>query len=76
MATQTEAVLPVRRPGLRGEGAEGAALVNIPDPEVWFSDRNVIVAAVDEAKKEKHLFKCHQDMLGQRLPSTHAERHV
>lgn len=69
MATQTEAVLPVKRPRLGDEEAKGAALVDIPDPEVWFSDRNVIVAAVDEAKKEKHLFKCHRDMLAQRLPA-------
>lgn len=44
-------------------------LNDTPNAEVWMADGNIIVAAVDESKKQRHLFKCHRGFLCKRLPA-------
>jgi hypothetical protein len=67
MAAQAEAVPPAKRPRLEEDVAEDAALVDIPDSEVWFSDGNIIIASVDDVNQQRHLFKCHRAVLARRL---------
>lgn len=65
MATRTDAVPPAKRARLE----DSEALLDTPDEEVWFSDGNIIVAAVDDVKNRRHLFKCHRGLLAKRLPA-------
>ncbi|KAI0086521.1 hypothetical protein BDY19DRAFT_995812 [Irpex rosettiformis] len=44
------------------------AVKDIQDQEIWMSDGNIIIAALDEAKNERHLFKCYRGLLAHRLP--------
>jgi hypothetical protein len=52
----------------RVEVGEGT-LLDIQDPKVWFEDGNIIIAAVNDTKNHRHLFKCHQALVAQRLPA-------
>ncbi|KAI0801812.1 hypothetical protein BC629DRAFT_139719 [Irpex lacteus] len=43
-------------------------LTDVQDPEIWMSDGNIIIAAVDEEKNERHVFKFYRGLLTDRLP--------
>ncbi len=43
-------------------------LTDVQYPEIWMSDGNIIIAAVDEEKNERHLFKFYRGLLADRLP--------
>ena len=47
---------------------DDAVIKDIPDKEIWMSDGNIIIAAVDEAKNERYLYKCHRGLLSKTLP--------
>ena len=44
---------------------------DVHDEEIWMSDGNIIIGALDELKNERHLFKCHRGLLSSRLPTLH-----
>jgi hypothetical protein len=69
MSTQYDGRPPAKRPRLQEDNAEEPALVDVPDSEVWFRNGNVMIAAVDDSTKQRHLFKCHQGLLAHRLPA-------
>ena len=52
----------------RIDNADNPVLEDIQDEEIWMSDGNIVVAVVDEAKGERHLYKCHRGLLSKSLP--------
>lgn len=55
-----------KRPRTDEDG--NSTLKDIEDEEIWMSDGNIIIAVVDEAQNERHLFKCHRSVLSSSLP--------
>ncbi|KAI0088127.1 hypothetical protein BDY19DRAFT_994533 [Irpex rosettiformis] len=58
----------LKRRRVSGGDDSGASPKDIQDKEIWMSDGNIIIAAVDKGKSERHLFKCHRGLLASRLP--------
>lgn len=57
---------PSKRPRLGDTNVSD--MKDIQDEEIWMQDGNIVVAAVDETKHERRLFKCHRGLLASRLP--------
>lgn len=52
----------------RPDDADKPGVQDIHDEEIWMPDGNIIIAAVDERKNQRRLFKCHRGLLASRLP--------